>query len=123
MKSNMINKFTVRYKFWIENQEGESLLGDGTWELLNLIRQEGSLMAATQKKSYSYRKTWNKIKSMEQKLGFELIDKKRGGAKGGSSELTAYAEKIILLFHLLHEKMDTFVEQVTQEALKESNFT
>ena len=104
----------IRYKFWLETREGESIMGDGTWELLQLIRSEGSLMAAVQKKGYSYRKTWNKLKDIENKLGFALLEKQRGGSSGGSSMLTEKAESLIGDFELLHRKSEVQINDIIE---------
>ena len=102
----MENNFEIRYKFWLESPEGEGILGDGKWELLKMIHDEGSLMAAVEKKGYSYRKTWNKLKEIEKKLGYHIIEKTRGGASGGSTVLTEDGKKLVNAFSELHQNLD-----------------
>jgi len=72
----------LKYKFWIENGNRGNLLGEGKWLLLKAIRETGSLKAAVEEMGYAYRQTWENLKKIEKKLGFQLIEKSRGGASG-----------------------------------------
>jgi len=111
----MDENYNLKFKIWIETQEGKGILGDGKWELLKLIRDEGSLMAAVEKKGYSYRKTWNKLKEIEKMLGFTLIEKSRGGVGGGSSALTEKGKTLVSAFDELHEKLDSIFQKALSD--------
>lgn len=52
----------LRYKFWIETERGDGILGEGKWLLLKAIRDTGSLNAAVDKMGLAYRQTWDKLK-------------------------------------------------------------
>ena len=99
-------KLHLRYKFWIETDASISVLGEGKWLLLKAIRETGSLKAAVEAMGYSYRQTWQKLKDIEERLGFKLIDKHRGGDKGGETMLTAKGEKIVQFFDKLYEEIE-----------------
>jgi len=108
-------KYVLKFKIWLETADGKGILGDGKWELLKLIREEGSLMAAVDKKGYSYRKTWNKLKDIEIKLGFKIMQKTRGGASGGSTVLTRDGEKLVAAFDNLHKNLDGLIKNAFSE--------
>jgi molybdate transport system regulatory protein len=96
----------LNYKFWIETQTGLSVLGEGKWKLLKAIRDTGSLKAAVEKMGYTYRQTWQNLKDIEEKLGFKLIEKSRGGEKGGETVLTSKGELIVAFFDKLYADVE-----------------
>ncbi len=96
----------LNYKFWIETTGNVNILGEGKWKLLKAIRDTGSLKAATEEMGYAYRQTWENLKIIESKLGFALIEKSRGGSKGGETVLTDKGEKIVEFFDKLYGEMD-----------------
>ena len=107
--------FLLHYKIWMETPDGESILGDGKWQLLKVIDEEGSLMNAVNKLGISYRKTWDKLKSIEKLLGVPLLEKTRGGQGGGSSILSPYGKKIVQAFDHFHQKMDGQFKKAFEE--------
>ena len=107
------------YKIWLENHKNEGILGDGKWLLLKTIEQEGSITAATEKLGWSYRKTWNSLKKIEQMLGFLIIKKNRGGAEGGSTELTEEGKKIVSAFEKFNSEVDGVISSAFEELMKD----
>lgn len=101
----------LRYKFWIETEDDVSLLGEGKWLLLKAIRDAGSLKAAVDQMGYAYRQTWDNLKIIEEKLGFSLIEKSRGGASGGQTVLTAKGEELVSFFEKLYHQVDPSIQQ------------
>jgi molybdate transport system regulatory protein len=99
-------RLKLNYKFWIETQSGVSLLGEGKWKLLIAIRDTGSLKAAVEKMGYTYRQTWQNLKDIEERLGFKLIEKSRGGEKGGETVLTSKGELIVAFFDKLYADVE-----------------
>ena len=95
-------KLHLRFKFWIETDASVSVLGEGKWQLLKAIKETGSLKAAVEKMGYSYRQTWQNLKNIEERLGFKLIEKQRGGKMGGKTILTPKGEKIVRFFDKLY---------------------
>ena len=76
----------VVYKIWFEN-EGKAF-GDGPYLLLKGIEKTGSLHQAALGMEMSYQKAWNIINACEKRLGFNIIERRVGGASGGGSNLT-----------------------------------
>jgi len=61
---------------------------------------------------YSYRQTWDNLRKIEEKLQVKLIDKSRGGEKGGQTVLTPQGEKLVDFFdHLYNETEPYFREK------------
>ena len=109
----------LKHKIWLESKNGESIFGDGKYQLLKAIEQEGSFVGAIEKLGLSYRKTWNKLKDIEKKLGFSLLETTRGGATGGSSVLTSEAKKMITAFDNFHNNIDAIINLAFKEFYNE----
>jgi molybdate transport system regulatory protein len=106
-----MSELHLKYKFWIESDENISILGEGKWILLKTIRATGSLKAAVDQMGYAYRQTWDNLRKIETRLGFRLIEKTRGGAKGGQTVLTVKGEKLVDMYEQLYQQIDPIIQQ------------
>ncbi len=88
------SSLSISGKHWIE-LEGESLFGHGRIELLKAVRSTGSILQAARETGVPYKRAWLLLRDAEDRLGAELITSDRGGSKGGGSNLTRLAERII----------------------------
>ncbi|HEY7745443.1 MAG TPA: LysR family transcriptional regulator [Desulfuromonadales bacterium] len=104
-----MKKLEVRSKVWLE-VDGEPLLGEGRERLLLLIEQEGSISAAARAMDIPYRKAWSYLENMEKKLGFALVERHKGGARGGRTTLTAKARSLLARFDELKKGVQEFVD-------------
>jgi molybdate transport system regulatory protein len=112
-------KLKIDYKFWIKSDSGESIMGEGKWILLKNIKDTGSLKAAVEKMGYTYRQTWENLKNIEEKIGFKLIEKSRGGAKGGQTVLTQKGEDIVAFFDKFYQNIKPVIESEIAEMQNE----
>ena len=64
----------VKLKIWIENKVGQAFLGDGRANLLQAIKDTGTLSAAAKQMKMSYRKAWYHLNEMEKRL--KALEKK-----------------------------------------------
>ena len=103
------------YKIWLSTTDGISLLGDGKWKILKAIEEHGSLKAATDSLGITYRRTWGDLKKIEIELGFQLLEKSRGGKDGGKTYLTAQGKLLVEAFDEFHEKVDLIMDDAFQE--------
>lgn len=111
----------LNYKIWIETDQGESILGEGKWRLLKIIHDKGSLQAAVDEMGYTYRQTWANLKRIEEKLGFKLVEKSRGGEKGGHTVLTAKGKRMIAFFDRLYDQVEPDINNLFNEMVEELN--
>ncbi len=81
-------EFQLRCKIWLENK-GDKVFGDGPWDLLKRVERLGSLRQAAAEINMSYSQAWHLISTLEKNLGYPLLAKKAGGAKGGYSVITS----------------------------------
>jgi len=114
-------KLKLNYKIWVETDSHVSILGEGKWKLLKAIKETGSLKAAIESMGLTYRQTWSKLNNIEEKLGFPIIEKTRGGAEGGQTNLTPQGEKIVEFFEKLYHEFESPVQKIFNELLDELN--
>ena len=113
-----IGKLKFNYKIWLESEDGQNILGDGKWRLLQAVEETGSLKGAIEKLDLSYRKTWDNLKKIEDNLGFHLINRTRGGIEGGSTTLTEEGKAIVQVFTQFHALHDMLFKKNSEEVLK-----
>jgi len=111
----------LKFKVWLENTKGESILGNGKFELIEGIDQLGSIKAAADKLGVSYRKAWGMIRDAEEKLGFCLTEKHRGGQHGGNSVLTPEGKELIEAYKELLLEFDDAIYQITKKFFNKVN--
>jgi len=105
----------LRYLVCLENEDGKEVIGETMIQLLKIIKKENSLMAASHQLNISYRNAWGALRRAEQLLGIVLVEKKRGGEKGGTSYLTPDGEQLIQAFDELRIEFDKAVHSITKK--------
>ncbi len=118
MESKYSN-INLNYKIWLETQYQLGILGDGKWVLLKAIEETGSLKSAMEKLSLTYRKTWNNLQQIEERLGFPILETTRGGADGGNTCLTEEGKRIVRAFDNFHNEFDVMINQAFDKFKKE----
>ncbi|MGE5630594.1 MAG: winged helix-turn-helix domain-containing protein [Caulobacteraceae bacterium] len=111
--------YQLKYKIWID-KDGK-VFGKGPLELLNGVKESGSLADAARRMDMSYNKAFTLIKNIEEKLGFKLITSKSGGSKGGGSELTEEAEKLIAVYQNFYEECERNLKDIFEKHFKNFN--
>ncbi len=108
----------VNYKVSITSETGYELIGDSDWELLLKIQENASLKIAAEKVGISYRKAWGDLRKIENKLGFAIVEKNRGGESGGYTKLTAEGETLINAYKELNINFQNAVNKYIIEFKK-----
>jgi N-terminal domain of molybdenum-binding protein len=81
------------------NEKDEPVFGDGIAKLLEKIDKHHSVLEASKDLGMSYRYALHRITLAEERLGQPLVNRSRGGAKGGgSSEVTDYGKELVARF-------------------------
>ena len=81
-------------------------IGPGKAELLERIRDTGSIAAAGRAMSMSYKRAWMLVERMNTAFREPLVDSTRGGAKGGGAHLTEAGETVLAHYRKLEEIME-----------------
>jgi molybdate transport system regulatory protein len=86
-------------------------LGPGRVELLELIRETGSLRAAAERMGISYMRAWNLVKLTNRCFSAPVVEASRGGQTGGGARLTEAGEEAIELYRQMEEQSQRAVKQ------------
>ena len=76
-------------------------LGPGKVQLLEAIRDTGSIAAAGRSMNMSYKRAWHLVDTMNRCFKSPLVETSKGGAHGGGAQLTPRALKVIDLYRHL----------------------
>lgn len=116
-----MDNLKFNFKFWLETSQNEGILGDKKCVLLKTIDELGCLKESLKVHRLTYRKTWSNLNRIEKKLGFQLIDRQRGGISGGKTSLTEEGKIIINSFDRIHLKLDKIINDALEQELREIN--
>ncbi len=109
-----IPKLNVDGRIWISTPEGK-FVGKGRIELMEKIKEFGSIRQAAAAMEMSYRQAWQLIDDINTKAKTPLVLSQRGGKGGGSATVTEKGEAIIGLFNSFNQQ---FQNLLSQEAKK-----
>jgi molybdate transport system regulatory protein len=76
----------------------EDRLGHGKMELLEHIRETGSISAGGRAMDMSYRRAWLLVSEMNRMFKHPVVESQRGGQKGGGAALTEFGEELLARF-------------------------
>ena len=105
-------------KLYLQSAEDRGLFGDGKWRLLVAIKEHGSIREAARVLGRGYRKAWGDIKSAEESFGRAIVEKKRGGAEGGATELTEFGLRLVEAWEKYRGKVRSCIGEAFEEHLK-----
>ncbi|NVO09733.1 MAG: LysR family transcriptional regulator [Bacteroidales bacterium] len=111
-QKNKAGKIDADSRIWL-TIDNKSFLGQGKIELLEKIKEYGSLRKAAGEMKMSYRKAWGSINKINELAGKPLVILKRGGKDGGIAEITEVGEKAIIIFNQLQEEIKNLLEKQT----------
>ncbi|WP_082597223.1 winged helix-turn-helix domain-containing protein [Rhizobium sp. Root708] len=83
----------------------EDRLGRGKMELLEHIRETGSISAAGRAMDMSYRRAWLLVSDMNRMFKEPVVESQRGGQKGGGASLTAFGDELLSRFRQMEQTM------------------
>lgn len=98
---------------WIENSNGH-LIGPGRKELLEAIRDNGSIKLAAKSMKMSYRHAWEMINEINTVSPKPIVIKNAGGKSGGGAVVTSEGEALIALYKKLNAAFEKFKSQMNQ---------
>jgi molybdate transport system regulatory protein len=77
------------------------MLGPGKAELLERIRDTGSIAAAGRAMAMSYKRAWSLVEEMNRAFREPLVASVRGGSAGGGAQLTEAGAAVLAHYRAL----------------------
>ncbi|MET0328482.1 MAG: LysR family transcriptional regulator [Luteimonas sp.] len=90
--------------FQLRIRLGEVRLGPGKAELLEGIRDTGSISAAGRRMSMSYRRAWQLVEQLNLYFGAPVVATLTGGHGGGGAALTPLGEQVLALYRRIEQQ-------------------
>ncbi len=84
---------------------GHNRLGHGKIELLEHIRETGSISAAGRAMDMSYRRAWLLVSDLNAMFREPVVESQRGGQKGGGAALTEFGEDLLKRFRGMEQSL------------------
>ena len=95
--------------------ERESAFFDGRLKLLLfLIDDTRNVRRACDAMAISYGKAWNLINRLERELGYQVVERRQGGHRGGNTELTEQGAQFLRMYQSFEEKVFQFAQREFQ---------
>lgn len=85
---------------------GEIALGPGKADLMESIRQQGSLSKAGRALGISYRRVWNMVEAINSGFITPLILTSHGGRNGGGAVLSETGQEVLSLYRAMQKDVE-----------------
>lgn len=96
-------------RFWL-TLDGKNFLGRGRVELLQRIRETGSISKAAKAMKMSYKAAWDAVDAMNTAWADQLVESGPAG-----SRLTADAEHLVAAFQKAESRHAAFMAQLVED--------
>lgn len=104
------------------HEDGQPLFGPGTYDLLVLVNETGSLHQAAKTMGMSYSKAWRAMHEAEEHLGLELLRRRTGGSAGGGSALTEHGHELVRRFRAFIDEADAELDRLYRKHFGDEPF-
>ncbi len=78
-------------------------VGPGRIELLEAVRESGSITAAARSLGMSYRRAWMLLDDLNRRARAPVVESVHGGAQGGGSRLTDTGQELVRLYRHIEQ--------------------
>lgn len=86
------------------SHEGNTALGPGKIELLQMIAQHGSISAAAKQMQMSYRRAWELVDVMNRCFDQPVVLSTAGGPHGGGAQVTDFGQALVEAYQQILQK-------------------
>jgi len=98
--------------------EPDIAIGPGKADLLQGIRETGSITAAGRRMGMSYKRAWRLVDTMNRCFEAPLVEASKGGAGGGGAVLTALGEEVLARYRRMESLTRRAIEPEMRELRK-----
>lgn len=111
----MLN-ISLKSRQWLEDGNGEIIMGEGRQRILELVEQTGSINQTAKLMKMSYRGVWGKIKATEMHFDKRIvITERRHG-----SRLTEEGKRLLANYTQLKEKCQRADEKIFKDIFRDT---
>lgn len=93
----------ARVRLRIYLGEDEHKLGPGKIQLLEAIRERGSISAAARSMGMAYRHAWDLVNDLNRCFESPVVTASTGGREGGGAQLTPLGDELVQRFRQMEE--------------------
>jgi molybdate transport system regulatory protein len=98
---------------------GVILIGPGKADLLAAIEGTGSIRNAAEQIGMSYMRAWSLVRTMNKSFHAPLVERTRGGPKGGGAELTKLGARVLALYQEMERRAAKAIAPVWRRMMRE----
>ncbi len=91
--------------------EPDIAIGPGKADMLEAVRETGSIAAAGRSMGMGYKRAWSLVDALNHEFREPLVAAAKGGARGGGAHLTPLGEEVLTRYRR--------IEAITEEAAAE----
>jgi molybdate transport system regulatory protein len=95
-------------RFWLEDG-GKAFVGRGRVELLEKIRDNGSINAAAKSMKMAYKAAWDAVDAINRVASQPVVLRIKGGRSGGGTRLTPYGLALIESYRNVEREHQDFL--------------
>lgn len=111
-----------RLRLWVA-VNGHNALGPGKVRLLEEIQTTKSLAAAAKSLRMSYRLAWQHIQIIEERTGFHVVERTRGGRGGGGASLTPHGHELLEAYHAFRHEIEEHMRSASHRYFSKWSYT
>jgi molybdate transport system regulatory protein len=104
------HRLAVRSKVWFD-VGGKRVFGSGLAQILELVRDRGTLRAAARAAGISYRHAWDLLRDAEKRSGRRLFAPHAGGPRGGRSEITPEGRRLLDIYRRVNREVAAYADK------------
>lgn len=98
----------IRGRFWLEHS-GKPFVGRGRIELLEKIRDCGSISVAAKAMGMGYKAAWDSVDAINRVASQPVVIRVKGGLSGGGTQLTPYGLTLIETYRKMEREHREFL--------------
>ncbi|MDR3261917.1 MAG: LysR family transcriptional regulator [Tannerella sp.] len=96
-------------------KNGACFLNPKRVELLKLIHERGSILAASKEMRMSYQQAWMVIKDINTTAPLPVVTRQRGGANGGGAVITGFGLQLIERYNRIQFRYQMYLRELDND--------
>lgn len=110
----MYKPFKIANKLEIV-KNGACFLDARRIELLRLVQDRGSILAASKEMRMSYQQAWYIISDLNAAAPLPVVVRQRGGANGGGASITNYGRRLLSCYSDMNRRLEEYIASLDND--------